>query len=321
MLRQYLSGHDPSKYVFELGDYDGIGALCKAASVRLEPDGSITASEAQRFLLEGEITMQDLQSNALNFTVLFSLFLTISFALISQGVGSRQYPSSSSAADFEDAFGDDTEVSAAYYDLATYCYPHDPHGAEAMRRSFYAAEIGILCAAILVQSWGLFESFNLCVAVPNSVRTLNALFSLSARMCCRCVAFGGALPSIPCKYDFLLERPMRITTLYIVFLASLIFLMVSLPFICARASALASIGTFCVLGIFFFLSLCTQCYSTVNSIWAAQYREACRALAQAAQETQQRAVRAESGPLSQSGTTASTVATVVAPFDEDEPVA
>ena len=108
--------------------------------------------------------MQDLQSNALNFTVLFSLFLTIrspipfplaihpaadllrvplsrahSFALITQGVGGRQYPTD----DAFDAFGAE-EPSLATADLATYCYPDDLGGAQAMRRSFYAAEMGIL---------------------------------------------------------------------------------------------------------------------------------------------------------------------------------
>ena len=44
--------------MIELGDYDGIGALVRAACIRLEPDGDISDAEAQRFLIEGEVTMR-----------------------------------------------------------------------------------------------------------------------------------------------------------------------------------------------------------------------------------------------------------------------
>lgn len=252
-------GDDIMNKVYDLGDYDGIGALVKAAAVHLERDGTIGASEAQRFLVEGETIMQDIQANALNFTVLFSLLLTISFSLISLGVGNRQYPDANNQ--FDAFGGSDDEGSAAFSkDLASYCYPDDYDGQIYMRRCFYAAEMGLLCVAAIVQTLGLFESFNLCVA------------------------FGGALPSLCSKYDFLLERPQRMTTLYFVFVMGLLGPLAALPFISARVSALASLGTFGVVGSFFFCMLWTQYSSTVNAIWAMQHREACRALANADRE-------------------------------------
>ena len=115
---------------------------------------------------------------------------------------------------------------------------------------------------MLVQSLSLFEAFNLCVA------------------------FGGAVPSIPAKYDFLLEKPSRITNLYFAFLTSLSLPVMALPFICARVSAIASLGTFGALAVYTFVAFWTQMDSTVNAIWAMQYREACRAMDNAAKESE-----------------------------------
>ena len=124
----------------------------------------------------------------------------------------------------------------------------------------YVAEIATLCAGILTQAFGLYESFNLCVG------------------------FGGAIPNVAAKYDLLLDRPARMTDLYGRFCLGIILLLLSLPFTCARASAIACLGTSGVFAVGFFYIFNTSLNGTANTIWQLQHREACRALARAEAE-------------------------------------
>ena len=166
--------------------------------------------------------MDLLQTCFLNFTVLFSLLLTIAISLAVMHAGGFAYTSSSSSnantntsATSPAAFGDDALWTA---DFATFAWISDLAAQESVRRVFYAAEIGLLALCTLMFSVGLWESI--------------ILFT----------AFGTALPTVLDKYEFIMENPWRLTHPYVIFTMGPAILLASVGCLASRVSAIACIG-------------------------------------------------------------------------------
>jgi hypothetical protein len=197
----------------ELGDYDGIGALLRVASIRLNADGSIAADEMHRFHAEGGDLMDQIQAQCQNFTIMFSIVLTITVALMTVSIGSNFYSSEVDATEPVHGFGD-ASASLAWSDFASWAWPHDPSARGLLRRAFAVCEAVFLGGALLWQIYGWYSAFALCAA------------------------FGSALPTVASKYDFLLDRPKRLTDLSFAVVYAMFGMIGALPFLLSRASAI-----------------------------------------------------------------------------------
>ena len=236
----------------KLGDYDGVGAMLRAASIRIEADGSISDEEMRRFLAEGEAQMDAMQAQYSNFAVTFSIFLTLTVALLTLNVGTFLYATDPTAVDLDDlvfGFGD-AEASLVFSDFATYAWPGDAASQASLRRGLSIAEATLLSVAFFAQSWGL-----------------NTAFSLQT-------AFGTALPTVTAKYTLILDRPRRLLDMYLLTGFSQMTVVLALPLLLARASALLALGAFGAAMLYMICFFHSNYFGVFAAIVKAQHREA-----------------------------------------------
>ena len=178
--------------VSKLGDIEGMGLWLRAASIRIEADGTISPEELQRFCFEGEAAFADCQGSAINFTVIYALFLTICISLMVLHTGGNAYNHSFENDFFREAlengdagWGD----YLAWCDLATFFDPEDEDKQRKTRRDCYLAECISLSLAALIHTLGLIDALFLAVT------------------------FSCAFPTVADKYAFVLEQGARITSM------------------------------------------------------------------------------------------------------------
>ena len=201
----------------QLGDLDGVGLLLKMASFDAASDGTISEEELRRFEHEGTQIVDALNSSLLNFSVLFSLFLTIFVSLQVLHVGREPYEQAAPTLKLAAS-----PYTAAAGDAATFL-SNDP---EAFRWVCYVLEWLLLSIGTLVQTIGL------CMTMGRYMTTVN-------------------LPSVVAKCEFLLSRPKGSATIVISFLVGpMILLLGVLPMMLVRASAVAFLSA-CASGLLF----------------------------------------------------------------------
>ena len=269
---------DPD-HVNSLGDYEGIGLHLKLASLPLEHDGSVSEQTLARFQSEGEMFVDGLQASALNYTVLFSLFLTISISLLVMHAGEPAYSTETNIGAFHGpngVHGNLTEAGIsntsrdAWADLASFAWPDSLETQTSLRRSLYAAECAFLGLSSFMFMCGVYEALLLFVA------------------------FGAGLPTVADKYLWVMENPWRLTHMWIYMFTCPVFMLFGIAFLTARSSAIASLAAAAVAICFMlFVGPCYQAdfYSVKRheknpaklsigmSIMAAQKRAARRILA------------------------------------------
>jgi hypothetical protein len=244
----------PKEYI-ELGMGDGVGVMLKMAILELSEDGTVTDAILAKFELEGEKLMDALQGCVLNYTVLDSLILTIFVSLVVLHAGGNAY--TVGANDVAQRLGDPTGAHSAWADLATFLSPEDATTQEAIRRVTYCCEYIGLAIGTLLCSVGLWETLFFYQTVSTG------------------------LPSVVSKCEFIIDYPKRLTFILNSFGMALVFLLLTLPFVVARSSAIASIISLAV-GLLWWAFDCRTFGSRrgqVAGLMLAQHREAQRILA------------------------------------------
>ena len=277
-----------------LGGFDGIGALLKMATFDVTGDGVICTSDIHSFQSEGALLTEQLQAGTLNYTVVYSLFLTIfvSLAVLHAGRNAYEIPEEDVALRIGSYYSE--EGREIFADLATYAWPADFAAQLSLRRSLYEGEYISLAFGTVACIIGLLDSLLLYISMST------------------------ALPSVICKLEYIVGAPWRLVVLlWLLFFAAVPSLMLALLFIAARASAFAAFcfgaGVLCFLfWEFFFLQ---SSHGSVTTTLRHEHSEARRLLCLgqrttprlASSTTLRRSTRgsSSSGPASSAGSPAS----------------
>lgn len=237
-----------------LGAFDGVGALLQLASV--------DARDTRNFRAEAGALIEKFENAALNYTVVFSLLITItvSLAVLHSGTGAYQLAPETQSRLFS---GVSQIESLAWADAATFIANRTSPPAQAagqahlMRAVFYALEQFFLAAGVTFTCVGLFKAVALCIA------------------------FGTALPSVVARCEHLLANHRRLYPMYAMMQqGGVACAMYAVVFIVARSSAIAFFFhcTFLLLSHYFFLNDQFGGGQLASLIWQ-QHREARRLFA------------------------------------------
>ena len=230
------------------GGPDGCGVMLRLAAIDTWSD-SLSPPAMAVFVSHGEAIMEMLQSLALNFTVFFSLFLTIFTTLLVMHAGSHAYSLTGGATNdvHVSNFGD-AEQSAAWSDLASYCWPEDADAQRSLRRHLYLAEVVTLVVEITVCLVGLAKAL--------------LLYGI----------LGPGLPLVS-KLEVYVAHPTDFM-FYNEFDVVLFTVPVALGFTTARASALASLASFSSFGALMFYLMVTARFGFFARFILAQHKQA-----------------------------------------------
>lgn len=204
-----------------LGGPDTAGMLLRLSKHEIESDGSLAPATLHLFIAEGEAAFEVLQNVTLNWTVIFSLFMTIYVTLAVMTSGSAAYTTTDEAGlVFASSSTDSAHTGSAWSDFATFAYPSEAssEARATLRRGLYIAECVMICTG-----------FPLCL-----MGVLNAVMLFSS--------FGGALADVISKYEFLFASFTPMIFTWITFDGSLFLLPLAVLFAAARASAIMFLG-------------------------------------------------------------------------------
>ena len=109
-----------NKAVDKTGGPDSVGALLKLASYGGADGKFLSRSELQRFQAEVTLLIDTFSATNLNYTVLFSLFMTMYVTLLVLHVGSNAY-----SAPLPNSLSVEGQPTGVWTDLATFCWPND----------------------------------------------------------------------------------------------------------------------------------------------------------------------------------------------------
>ena len=235
----------------KLGAGDGIGVLLKLASFCDHATGEVRPEDVARFTHESEPVIELLQASTLNSTVLNSLMLTVLAALTVLHAGGNAYAIEQKAVGMR--MGDASSGYLGWADLATFCWPEDPLAQESLRRVLYVCECGALGFGMLMCALGLWLSLFFYIAISTG------------------------LPNTVAKCEYIVRDPQPAGTASALFFGqSLVGLLLALPFITARSSAIAFFCSTTVAAGWFFFDMYTFGASKgqVVALMAAQNREA-----------------------------------------------
>ena len=211
--------HTATNLVFRLGFFDGIGMLLKLSDYEVTSTGLLLPEELALFQAEGAMLIDVLLGSALNYMVLNSLLLTILVSLIVIHVGHNAYDVGTPALRLGEVGQPD---GGAWADAATF-FSSDSGTQQAIRRTFYALECGGVSVSTMLSVVGLWQAMLLYIAI------------------------SSGLPSVISKFSFLVEKPSMVGSPGLIcFGFALWSLFFALPFVAARASAIAF---FCALAI------------------------------------------------------------------------
>jgi hypothetical protein len=193
--------------------HDGVGALLRLALFGTTTNDSnveLDENDFEAFLLEATHLVGALQQSALNFAVIFSLFLTIFAALMASTEDDVQSESGAWLGDGVDAFTFAAGLGNA---------------AQRIRRVFYVLELLVLTTGLAISCVGLYRS--------------NFLFT----------AFSTGLPSVIAKCEYFVAAPYRFSDISSQFGAVIVFLLLSLSVtatrVCAIKALVLFVGGFC----------------------------------------------------------------------------
>ena len=229
------------------GGADGTGIMLRLAEIDID-GGELSPQAMASFASHAAESMELLQSVALNFTVIFSLFLTINVSILVMHAGNPAYAydvSHREASSIAFGGGDD---AAAWSDLASYTWPEDPSAQRSLRRHLYLAEVLSLLTHIFLCLQGMIYS------------TFNFSF------------LGPGLPLIS-KLELYVDDPNSYTYLH-QFDVITFTLPVVLGFVTARSSAIASLASFAVFGIVMINMTYTAQAGYVTKCILAQHKQA-----------------------------------------------
>ena len=192
-----------TKVLKPLGNFDGVGFLLKMASFDTDHDGKLSASELERFRYEGDHLIETMVSSLSNYSVLFSLLLTIFVTLQVLHAGKEPYEQNNTRTHRLDytAAGD-----AADYLL--------PRSAEQFRWCFYVLECSLLAVGTLICAVGLVISMLQYTLLAN-------------------------LPSLASKCEVIMSNLPRLTVLWTLMQVGLNVLLNAVVCILVRVSAVA----------------------------------------------------------------------------------
>ena len=244
--------------LIRLGISDGVGAMLKMASFDVGGDSGrsdFSCAKLAQIRSHGEELILSMQSAALNYSVIFSLFLTIYLSLSVMHAGKSAYETDESTTALRLGASWDHSVYP-WHDFAKYAYPNDAEAQAATRRALYVVECAMLLLGTFASYLGLFE-------------TLLLYRSLSV-----------GLLSVISKCEYLLDCPVRLAVNWNLLVVSLFCLPVALPFILARSSAIAFHCACAMLaaGVAYLTLVVTSPVGSLYATFRAQHREARRLL-------------------------------------------
>ena len=191
--------------VTDLGDIDGAHIVLLVSKVDIDGDGTVGGDEFARFLGEAADLISSVQSSVLNTSIVAALMLTIVIPILIEPFDGFSEPSS------EDLLG------TVFADAAGFFTGGGASGAEAAmraRKGLYVAECVLLGLTSCCCFTGIFVS----------------------------VAYYGCIASMPgpvATVSFLLDNCGALSRLQVLWSQSLLLLILSMPLVAARASAVA----------------------------------------------------------------------------------
>lgn len=202
--------YEQGKAVTDMGDIDGAHIVLLVAKVDMDGDGRVGTEEYARFLTEAADLIASVQSSVLNTSIVAALLLTIVLPMLLEPFDEFNEPAS------EDLIGTIFADAASFFTGGS----SSEHAARA-RKGLYVAEAVLLGLTSCCCITGVFVS----------------------------VAFYGAVASMPgqvAAVEFLLESCNALSKLQVLWSGCLLFLILSIPIVAAKASAVA---LFCAIAV------------------------------------------------------------------------
>ena len=200
----------------KIGGPEAVGTYCRIALLNVGEDGSLSDADMVRLRSEGELIMDMWQNVMLNWSVIFSLFMTIFVSVAILHTGSPAYATLESQ---HTAFGMDGP--SEYTDLASFIWPEDEQAQADARRRLYTGEVVMVAIGIT------------CCA--SALIIVLILYT----------AFGASIPDLMTKFEIMYQLPNTLGLVWAFFDGLVCFVPLTVAFATARSSALMSIASFC----------------------------------------------------------------------------
>ena len=246
--------------VTDLGDIDAAHIVLLVAKVDIDGDGRVSGAEYSRFMEEASEVISSVQSSVLNTSIVAALLLTIILPLLLAPFDPMSEP-------------EDFEASFFAHAAAVFSGDDGFEAAERGRRGFYVAECVILGLNTTCCIIGLLVS----------------------------VSYYGAVSATPgriAKVGFMLETSGALMFLQAIWFLCVMFLILSVPIVAAKASAVAFVCAVAVsllsVGISFYI---------MHKCWRVQlniFRDEARALMGGAEEEKREENGEEGGAVADS---------------------
>ena len=208
-----------------------MGVLIRIARLDIDANDAISPAGLARLNSIGENLFDMLQSMMLNWSVVFSLLLTIYISIAVLHSGAYAYVAAPERL-FSGPQG--AESHNAWSDLASFAWPDDDVAQASLRRGLYVAECVCVALGVVLCTIGMFISLIMYAA------------------------FGMALPDVLTKFEYMLNIPNHMGALWALSNGSILTLPLAVAFVAARASAVLSLAMFAAAGFVqlfgFFLS-------------------------------------------------------------------
>lgn len=211
LMSEKLTYKQANKIYAKIGDLDGVGLLLKLVSFDVDADGSSVSDDVLReFQREGALMVDSVTSSLLNFSVLFSLFLTIFVSLQVLHLGGEPYAQATSSLKLGT-----TSRTAAAGDAAAFLWSQDAERQETFRWVCYAVECVFLSLGTLMCGIGLMSTMQRYMMICN-------------------------LPSVAAQIEHMMGRLQTHSLVgFMMFMSILILIVAVLPMMLVRASAVA----------------------------------------------------------------------------------
>ena len=196
------------KIWIDSGNGEGLGFLLQMAAFGNNQEDSVDTNDLKRFDRDASQQLDSLAGSTLNNSIALMLFLTIWVSIAMLHVGQAPYTPDSGVPPLRDA-AENTEAAS---DAATYFSPQNPAG---LRWGFYVVECVFVLCGFLLSFFGVFYTIILYWSLTNN------------------------LPVLINRCEFIMDNVHIFGISIYLCLGNLILMSFSLPFILARASAVA----------------------------------------------------------------------------------
>ena len=233
-----------------VGGPEALGMLTRVARLNIGADGSLPPREYERLISMGGLLFDMLQNLQLNWSVIFSLLLTMYISIAVLHSGASAY-----VKDPDALFSVGSEAQRAWGDLPSFAWPEDEAAQAGLRRGLYVGEC-------------------MCIAIGVAYCTIGLVIALIMY-----TAFGMALPDELTKFEFMLNNPKHMGILWMFYDQSLLVLPFAVAFVTARASAVLSLAMFAAASVvlLFFFSLGGK-HSLANQMMSTQVTQVRRVM-------------------------------------------